>query len=94
LCFEFRAERWRDAPLYYEGVEMTQVQMDHGIQILGLLDQAKAELILLQASGDYVNMSDVKNALNLAIAKVEDVVFPMNDDIEAAVLRNEGEVRK
>lgn len=73
---------------------MTQVQMDHGIQILGLLDQAKAELILLQASGDYVNMSDVKNALNLAIAKVEDVVFPMNDDIEAAVLRNEGEVRK
>ncbi len=69
---------------------MTSAQNDHGFRALELLDQAKTELILIQAGGDYVNLSSVKTKLKCVIAEVEDIMFPVNNDIEAAVLRDGG----
>ncbi len=59
---------------------MTQVQIDHGVEILDLLDKVKVELILLQASGDYIDLTSAKNKLNSLTAEIEDMLFPTEPD--------------
>lgn len=69
---------------------MTQGQIDHGGKLLSLLDEAKVELILVQATGDYINLSTAKIKLNGVIAEIENKLYPPNGDVEAIVLKNEG----
>ncbi len=59
---------------------MTKAQIDHGVKVLDLLDRIKVELILLQASGDRINLISAKNKLNSLTAEIEDMLFPTEPD--------------
>ncbi len=81
-----------DAPLYQEVIDVTQEQVNRAIEILDLLDQVKVKLILLQTSGDYINLTSAKNKLNSVIAEIEDIIYPSEKtlDIETLVMRHDG----